>query len=262
VVTADHGLQRDEEIEIGLPSGDTAPAEVVGRDPSTDLAVLRTSASGLVPPTWGAEPLRVGYLLLAVTRPGRGPKAGLALISRLGDGWRTPSGGKLERYVELSAELHPGFSGGLLVDSRCQGHGLLTAGLVRAAPIVIPSATIKRTVESILAHGSVRRGYLGVASLPVRLPAPLAKESGQTTALLLTAVEDESPASRAGLIVGDLLLALDEAAVGQMGDLFPLLEEERIGNLARARVARGGTLREILITIGVRGEQPEGRSRP
>lgn len=261
VVTASHGLEGDDEVEVGLPSGEDTKAEVVGRDPSTDLAVLRVKTT-LAPPEWSEAPLEVGQLLISVTRPGRGPKASLGLVSRLGDAWRTPWGGKLDRYVELDLGLHPGFSGGLVLDMAGRGLGLATAGLVRGTPLAVPAATLKRVVKAILAHGGVRRGYLGVASVPVRLPASLAKETNQSSALLVTEVEGDSPAARAGLTVGDLLLALDGTAVGQMGDLLPLLEEERIGEQAHARIARGGAVREIQLTIGARGGARQGRCQP
>jgi S1-C subfamily serine protease len=261
VVTASHGLEADDGIEVGLPSGETVEAEVVGRDPSTDLAVLRVKGT-LAAAEWSESPLEVGQLVLSLTRPGRGPKAGLGLVSRLGDSWRTPWGGKLDRYVELDLGLHPGFSGGLVLDMAGRGLGLATAGLVRGTPIAVPAATLRRVVKAVLAHGGVRRGYLGVASVPVRLPAPLAKEASQASALLITEVEAESPAARAGLTVGDLLLALDGTAVSHTGDLLPLLEEERIGEQARARIARGGAVREIQLTIGARGGARAGRCEP
>jgi S1-C subfamily serine protease len=260
VVTASHGLEAEDELAVGLSSGEIAEAEVVGRDPSTDLAVLRVKTA-LAAVTWGESALEVGQLVLSITRPGRSPKASLGVVSRLGDAWRTPWGGKLDRYVELDLGLHPGFSGGLVLDMAGRGLGLATAGIVRGTPLAIPAATLRRVVKAILAHGGVRRGYLGVASVPVRLPAPLAKEAGQASALLLTEVEAESPAARAGLTVGDLLLALDGTAVGHTGDLLPLLEEERIGEQARARIARGGALREVQLTVGARGART-GRCEP
>ncbi len=261
VVAASHGLDGEEEVEVGLPSGETTSAEVVGRDPSTDLAVLRVKAT-LSPPEWSDEALEVGQLLLALTRPGRGPKAALGLVSRLGDAWRTPWGGKVDRYVELDLGLHPGFSGGLVLDMAGRAVGLGTAGLARGTPLAVPAATLRRVVKAILAHGGVRRGYLGVASVPVRLPPALAQSSAQASALLVTEVEGDSPASRAGLLVGDLLLALDGAALGHMSDLLPLLEEERIGEQARVRIARGGAVQEVRLTIGARGASRGGRCGP
>lgn len=256
VVTAHHGLERDEEIEVGLPSGEAVSAEVVGRDPSTDLAVVRARAAGLSPAAFGGAPLEVGQLVLAVTRPGRGPRAALGLVSRLGDGWRTSAGGKLDRYVELDLGLHPGFSGGLVLDLAGRGLGLASAGLVRGQPLAVPAATLRRVVGALLEHGAVRRGYLGVASLPVPLPPPVARQCGQPSALLLTGVEEGSPAAQAGLLLGDLLLAFDGAPLGDMGDLWPLLEEERIATAARLRLWRAGALVEATVTVGARGGGP------
>jgi len=258
IVTAAHGLDRGDEVELGLPSGERAPAEVIGRDPSTDLAVLRTRASGLATPAWSEAVLEVGQLAVVVTRPGRGPRAAMALVARLGDGWRTAAGGRVDRYVELDAAVQPGFSGGLVVDLGGRALGLASAGLVRGEPLAVPPATLRRVIEAILAHGSVRRGYLGVASLPVRLPAALTQASGQEGGLLLTAVEEESPAARAGLVVGDLLLALDGAPLREMGDLLPALEEERIGHGARVRLARGGAVQELDLVVAVRGDRRAG----
>jgi len=259
VVTAHHGLEWDEEAAVGLASGETVPAEIVGRDPSTDLAVLRVKAQGLKAAELGEGALEVGALVLSVTRPGRGPRAALGMVSRLGDAFRTRSGGKVDRYVELDLGLHPGFSGGLLLDLAGRGIGLATAGLVRDMPLAVPTPTLRRVVKAILAHGGVRRGYLGVASIPVRLPASAAEKCQQTSALLLSAVEDDSPAGRAGITVGDLLLAVDGTAVGHQGDLLPLLEEERIGEVVRAKLWRGGEVLEVAVTVGVRGAC-EGRS--
>jgi S1-C subfamily serine protease len=252
IVTASHGIDGEGEPEVGLPSGETVAAEVVGADPATDIAVVRARANGLAPPEWSERPLEVGELALAVTRPGRGPKASLGLVSRLGDAWRTGLGGRLDRWVELDVGLHPGFSGGLVFDLEGRALGLATAGLARGTPLVVPTSTLRRVVKSILAHGGVRRGYLGVTSLPVRLPPALRGGSGQASGLLLTAVEGGSPADRAALMIGDVLLELDGHALGQPGDLLPLLEEERIGDVAGLRVARGGAVLEVRVTIGAR----------
>ena len=260
IVTASHRLDGEDEAEVGLASGDAAPAQVLGRDPTTDLAVLRVKGGGLAPPEWSDAPLRVGQLALALTRPGRGPKASLGLVSRLGDAFRTHAGGKLDRWVELDVGLHTGFSGGLVLDLAGRAVGLATAGLVRGTPLVVPPATLRRVVKAILAHGGVRRGYLGVASFPVRLPPALEAAAGQRSGLLLTAIEEDSPAARAGLSIGDVLLALDGSAVGHMGDLLPVLEEDRIGDVVVARVARAGAVQELKLTIGARGGRAGGRA--
>ncbi len=253
VLTANHNVEWDENLEVGLPDGRTVPAEIVGRDPTTDLAALRVPASGLAAPPW-IEPdgLRVGHLLLGLTRPGKSLRAGLGMLARAADSWRAPAGGKLDRYLETDLPLHPGFSGGLVLDLAGRAVGLATAGLARGTGMVVPAPTLRRVAKALLAHGGVRRGFLGVATIPIRLPAQLEKQAGQGAALLVTGVEDDSPAARGGLLVGDVLLSLDGRALGHLGDLLPALEEERIGDAAPARVLRAGELRELIVTIGAR----------
>ncbi len=252
IVTVAEGLD-DDSVMIGLPSGETVDAEVVGRDASTDLAVVRRRADGLAPPTWGDDPLEVGQLVFTVTRPGRSPKAGLGLVSRLGDPWRTRAGGKVDRYAELDVSLHPGLSGGLVLDAGGRALGLASARLIRGTPLLVPAVTLRRIVADLLAHGSVRRGYLGLSSLPVDVPAALAGADAQRAGLLLTAIEEGSPASRAGLLVGDLLLALDGVPLRSVADLMGCLDPDRIGQALRARIVRGGVLKELEVQLGARG---------
>jgi S1-C subfamily serine protease len=255
VVTAHHVLERDEEVELGLPSGETVTAEVVGRDPTTDLALLRAKATGLAAPDWvdpgSASP---GELVLALSRPGKNVRASLGIVARTAGEWRTGAGGKIDRYLETSVELAPGMSGSLVVGAGGAALGVASAGLVRGTVMVVPPLTLRRVVGSLAAHGGVRRGYLGVATFPVRLGA-LAARCGQPHALLVSAVEPASPAERGGLLVGDALLALGGAPVAEPGDLLPLLEEDRIGQPVAARIVRGGEVRELTVTMGARGER-------
>ena len=126
--------------------------------------------------------------------------------------------------------------------------------------MVVPVAPLRRVAASLLSHGGGRRGFLGVATFPVRLPASLEKRAGQPRALVLTAVEDGGPAARAGLVLGDVLLSLDGKPVIHVGDLLPLLEEERIGASVPARVLRAGEVRELPVTIGTRERRAEGNA--
>jgi S1-C subfamily serine protease len=256
VVTTHHALEWDEDISVGLPEGKTDKASLAGRDPSTDLAVLRVPGAGLRPPAWSdLDGLKVGHLVLAVSRPGRTAQARMGLIAALADGWRTPSGGKVDRYLQTDLPLHPGFSGSALVDVAGRVRGLNTAGLLRGTATAMPVATVRRVVESLLAHGQVRRGYLGVGAQPVRLPAGAGQAADQTAALLVSSVQAESPASRAGLMLGDVLLALDGHPLAHPADLLPLLDEDRIGAPSRARILRGGEVRELEIVIGARADR-------
>jgi S1-C subfamily serine protease len=253
VVTAHHVLEWDEDLAVGLPDGGTAEAHVVGRDPGTDLAALRVKGPALAPPAW-SDPVgtRVGHLVLALSRPGSRLRAGLGIVSSKGGAWRTHTGGRLDHDLRVDLPLHPGFSGGLTVDAEGHALGLNTAGLARGVGVVVPSATLQRVVGALLAHGHVRRGFLGVGLQPVPLPSSLEAVAGQPAGLVVVGVEPGGPAERAGIVLGDVLIALDGHALRHPGDLLPLLEEERIGAEGVLRLLRGGESRELRVTIGVR----------
>ncbi|PYQ15811.1 MAG: serine protease [Acidobacteria bacterium] len=253
VVTAHHCLDWDEGIRVGLADGVTVPAALVGRDPSTDLALLRVQATGLATPSWtGPEEARVGQLVLGLSRPERGIRAGLGVVSATGEAWRTPAGSRVDRYIEADLALHAGFSGGLVVDASGRALGIETAGLVRGTAVVLPAPTVRRVAESLAAHGHVRRGFLGVGTMPVRLGAEQEKALGQPTALLVTSVQPDSAAARAGVLLGDALLAFDGHALHRPGDLFARLDEDAIGRRATLRVLRAGEVRDVAAQVGAR----------
>jgi S1-C subfamily serine protease len=252
IVTAHHVVERDENINVGLPDNQTLPATLVGRDPTTDLAVLRAQATDLTtPPAW-TEPddLRVGHLVLALGRPGRTVQATLGIVSALGESWRTPAGGRLDRYLQTDVVMYPGFSGAPLVDAAGGVLGLNTSALLRGISLAVPIPTLRRVVETLLAHGRVRRGYLGVGAQSVRLPAALGERLGQETGVLLVSVEPGSPAEQGGLLLGDAIIALDGQPVRHMDDLLALLSSDRIGAAAPVRVLRGGQVHDLTVTIG------------
>ena len=253
IVTAHHVVERDDNIGVGLPNAETVSATLVGRDPTTDLAVLRAQATDLTPPTW-AEPedLRVGHLVLGLGRPGRTVQATLGIVSALGESWRTPAGGRIEPYLQTDLVMYPGFSGGPLVDVAGRVLGLNTSALLRGISLSVPTSTLRQVVETLLTHGRVRRGYLGVGAQPVRLPGGLAEELGQETGLLLVSVEPEGPAGSAGLTLGDTIVALDGQPVRHMDELLALLGGDRVGVSVPIRIVRGGQAQEVTVTIGER----------
>lgn len=254
IVTAHHVVERDENIEVGLSGGETVPATLVGRDPTVDLAVLRVEASDLTPLDWAApEDLRAGHLVLALGRPGRTVQATLGVVSALGDSWRTPAGGQLDRYLQTDVVMYPGFSGGPLVDVNGQGLGLTTSALLRGVSLALPATSLRQGVETLLTHGRVRRGYLGVGAQPARLPAALEEQLGQETGLLLVSVEPDSPADDAGLLLGDTIVALDGETVRQLDDLLALLSGDRVGKSVPIQVVRGGQVQQLTVTVGERG---------
>jgi S1-C subfamily serine protease len=253
VVTAHHIVRRDDNIHVGLPDGRTVSATLVGRDPSTDLALLRAEATDLTPAAWAApDELRVGHIVLALGRPGRTVQATLGIVSALGDEWRTPAGGKLDRYLQTDVVMYPGFSGGPLVDAAGHVLGLNTSALLRGVSLTVPAPTVGRVVEALQAHGRMRRGFLGVGAQAVRLPEAIARQVGQETGLLLVSVNPGGPAEEAGLLLGDTIVSLDDHPVRQMDDLLALLSAERVGVTTSVRFVRGGQVQERSVVIGER----------
>lgn len=253
IVAASHNLERDEDVVVGLEGGKRLPATLVGRDHATDLAVLRVEASGLAAPQWSdLAGLAVGQLAVLVGRPGRQVRAALAMISDVRDSWRSPAGAKLERYVEMDAARERGFSGSVVVDAAGQPLGIASSGLLRRRGLMVPGETLRRVVDSLLAHGRVRRGFLGIGAYPVRLQTELEERLGQPIGLILVGVQPDSPAAAAGLVLGDVLLAFEGQPLSDLTQLHSLLSEERIGKQATLRILRGGEPRDVTVTVGAR----------
>ena len=253
-MTAHHVVEQDENIGIGLADGRTVTATLVGRDPTTDLALLRAPAEGLAVPAWvDGESLHVGHLALALGRPGHSVMATLGIISALKKDWRTPAGGQLDYYLQTDALMYPGFSGGPLVSAAGRFLGLNTSAMLRDVTLTIPAATIRRVADALLRHGRVQRGYLGVSAQTVRLPKTVADQVGQETGLLLGSVEADGPAERGGLFMGDTLLALDGQRTAHLDDLLAALTSDRVGKTVPVRVLRGGQVTEVSVVVGEQG---------
>lgn len=253
VLTADHVLERDEDLKVGLADGRSIAAKVVGRDAGTDLALLRVEAQGLTPVRQGPSP-RVGHLGMVVARPGSGLETSIGVISALVGPARTWRGGRLEGLIRTDAALYPGFSGGPLVDTAGRMVGLATSHFGQGTGTAIPLETIARVTTSLQSHGRVRRGFLGLGSQPVALPQALRQKLGlsQDSGLLVVSVEPNGPAEQGGLIIGDVVVALGGQPVRDTEDLRQLLGPERVGQAATVRVARGGEARDLSVTVGER----------
>jgi len=256
VLTADHVVDpsREDSIRIGLPDGSEVGGSVVGRDPATDLAILRIASGSLSPARAAQGDPRTGSLALVVGRPGSQPSASLGLITSLAGPARTRRGGLLERFIQVDAVMYPGFSGGPLVDADGAVLCMITSGLGFGGPAVaIPWSLASQLAETIGKHGKVPRGYLGVGSQPVTL-SPQAKEltGGQERGLLVVQVADGGPAAAAGFLQGDILVRLDGTSVANADDLQGLLGPNRVGSGVAAAIIRGGELREVNVTVGTR----------
>jgi S1-C subfamily serine protease len=251
LVTAHHVVERDEDLRVGLPDGEKVSATLIGRDPSTDLALLKTGAS-LTPAKWSnLDEVKVGHLALALGRPGGRLQATLGIVSALGDAWRTPGGGTVDRYLQTDVVMYPGFSGGPLVDVQGQVLGMNTSAL-RGVSLAVPTESIQRVLQALQEHGRIRRGYLGVGAQAARLPEALAKELDQETGLLLISVESDSPAQAGGLAMGDTIISLDDNPTPHLDALLSLLSGERVGQQVDLRILRGGSLESHTLTIGER----------
>jgi S1-C subfamily serine protease len=251
VLTTDHVIEREEEITVGLPDGREVPATLAGRDPGTDLAVLRAEA-GAGSIERGPMP-GVGSLVLAVARPdSAGPQATLGVVSAIAGPARTWRGGQLDQFIRSDAVLYPGFSGGPLVDANGRAIGINSSYLARGSGIAVPVDVAARVVEALLSHGRVRRGYLGVSTQPVALPSAAAQQSGQTNGLLVVRVEPGSAAEQGGLMIGDILVGLGGETISDVEDLQRLLGGSSVGQATPVRVLRGGEPRDLSVTIGER----------
>ncbi|MCC7106820.1 MAG: trypsin-like peptidase domain-containing protein [Chloroflexi bacterium] len=253
ILTADHVLERDEDLAVGLPDGREVPATVIGRDPGSDLALLRVDAATLAPINRGPLP-RVGHLVLIVARPGEGLATSIGVVSAFGGPARIWRGGRLDSFIRTDASFHPGFSGSPLVDAPGRMVGLATSFGGRGAGLAIPLAVIDRVTAALLQHGRVRRGVLGISSQPVAMPAGLTQplNLAQETGLLVVGVEADGPGGRGGLLIGDILVGLAGQPVRDTEDLRVALGPESVGQAVRIRVVRGGELRELSVTVGER----------
>ena len=248
IVTSHHVVEIEDNIKIGLPDGKTVTATLVGRDPGTDIAVLRADATGLTVPTWAsAESVRIGHLALAVGRPGDDLQATLGVISAL-----MPHKDENKYFAQTDVVMYPGFSGGPLVSASGEVIGINSSGLMRGVSLTVQTNTIQYVVENLLKHGKMRRGYLGVGVQPARLSAALAESLGQKSGALVVSVETGSPAEKAGLFMGDTIVAIGSHTVGDMEDLLSALGSTQIGATVNAKIVRGGQLHDLPVTIGER----------
>jgi S1-C subfamily serine protease len=256
VVTANHTLERRAEVRVGISDGDPIAARLVGRDPATDLAVLRLpKAAGKPMKATVAGSLRVGHLALAVARPGDSVQATLGILSAIEAAWRTPFGGRLDQFIQSDVVMYPGFSGGALIDAWGRLIGMNTSGILRGVSVAVPTTTIESIAAALVEHGRIRRGYLGVGVQPARLAKPHGT-SGQATGLLVASVEEGSPADRAGLLLGDVLLTLAGTPLGSMEDLLTALGGDVVGRSVPVEILRGGAASVVNVAIG---ERPAAR---
>jgi S1-C subfamily serine protease len=258
VVSASHTVRRDDEIPVTLPSGDTAVAKVAGRDSATDLIALRVEGTkSHVAPRADASSLRVGSLILAVGRPGPNVSASFGIVSAVGEGWRTWQGARIDKVLRLDVAVYDGFSGGSLVDASGAVVGVNNSALARGTPLALPAAAVDRVLDELLERGHVRRPFIGIAVQPVALSATLVKQHGLSNdkGLLIVSIADNSPAEKAGMLLGDVLLEASDRPLAGPDELLDALSSVGAGGVITVRFLRGGTLKTGAITPGDRGDR-------
>jgi S1-C subfamily serine protease len=252
LVTSQHALRNAEEARVFDDAGVERHAHVVGVDAGSDLALLKVEPAGLQKPRFAAhESLRVGQLTLALGRPGASIRASLRIIGLLSGEQRTSSGGRLEHYIETDRGFPDGFVGGPLVNAQGEVIGMNSDALLRGSDLALPHVTLERVAAELLAHGRVRRGYLGVATQPLRLPASLRETLGQRGGVLVLDTDEGGPARAAGLAFGDVIVAIDEQPVRGPRELSAALAD-KLGVAVTLRLVRAGKLETLQVTTAVR----------
>jgi S1-C subfamily serine protease len=253
LVTAATAVGHASRVQIVNADGEAAAGTVRGLDPATDLAVVAVEMALPVAERRLAPPVRTGDVVFAAGRDADGRvHASFGHVGAVGGAWRTWRGGQLDRLVRLDGGLYPGLMGAPVADAAGQVLGLASAALSRHHGVVVPAATIDRVVDALLAHGRVQRGHLGVVAQSVALSPAMRQAAGvdADAGLLLAGVGDDSPAARAGLLVGDIVVAVGGRPVPTPEALRDLLGAEQIGSRLRLVLLRGGARHELSCEVG------------
>ena len=252
VLTANHVVEQEEDIEV-VVDGKSAKASLVGRDPATDLALLKVDGlSAPAMPRAKVSDLKPGQIVLAIGRPGS-LKATFGTISAVSSSWRGWRGSEIEHLIQTNAPLYPGFSGGPLVDAEGRAVGMNSWVFGRGDGRAIAMDVAERVVESLRADGRIKRPYLGIGTQQVPLPDAVKARVNQDSGLLIVAIEPQSPADKAGLMQGDTMVALNGTVTSNLEDLYAGLRKIKVGATQTLKVIRAGELKEIAVTVGEAG---------
>lgn len=256
ILTAGHVVEREEDIKILFGDGSETSARLVGRDPGTDLAVLKLDSASASPAEVAKTPARVGQLVLAIGRPSaNGIESSFGIINRIAGPVRTGRGGMLDSYIKTDVVSYPGFSGGPLINGEGETLGINTSGFgMGGEALTIPTDVAWRIADTLVKHGKIKRGYIGIRSQTVNIPAESRGQlsGGQETGLLIVGIEKDSPAEKGGLIIGDILVGVAGTAVEHHDELFSRLSGDVVGKSTPMDVLRGGKLQTINVVVGER----------
>jgi len=250
VLTTARALGRGDNLHVRRDDGRTLDAELAGWDPTTSLAVLRVPGLETRPIQPAASAARVGHLAVAVARSwSNNVTASAGIVSVIGGPLRTGHRRAIDQVIRTTAPMHDGFSGGAFLDTSGALLGIATAAAIRGLGVVIPASIAWKTAATVLEHGSLKRGFLGIAAQPVHLADHQRAAGGREQALLVVGVTSESPAAAAGVLVGDVLLEFDGHALESPEELLDLLLGDRVGRAVPLKVLRGGATVEFAVTV-------------
>jgi S1-C subfamily serine protease len=255
ILTAEHALRRDEEIQVILPDGRTLPATLAGRDASTDLAVLKCAEAVSAVETSDVSAIKPGSLALVVGRTrASGPVAALGSISLVASERRSWTGAALVPYIRVDVGLQPTAVGGAVIDASGRFIGIATPRFARFGAIAVPATTVNRVADTLLEKGRIPRGYLGVGLQTIQLPESLRRllQGDQKTAVIVLEVEPDGPAHKVGFVIGDILGSVGGKPVTRVEDVHAQLATETIGKSLAVKFVRGGALQETTIVVGER----------
>ena len=255
IVTASHLVRRATDVDVILPDSKIVKGTMVGRDSTTDIAAVRFDSQATLATLPHASSAKVGELVLAVARSGRGElSASAGIVARVGGPWQSWRGGQIDRLLRPDLRLYPGQSGSALVNGRGELLGINTVVLARESVITLPTETVDRVVTELLERGHIQRPYLGIAMQEVQLPREWRSgaASDQEHGLLVMHVAPDGPAKQAGINLGDVIISADGKPVQGVRQLHRLLSEKRTGEAIRLHIARGGSFTEAEVTLGDR----------
>jgi serine protease DegQ len=257
VVTANHAVRREEDITVLIHGGKRVSAKLAGRDPGTDLAVLKFDQDPelAVPQFADSAKLKLANFVLALGRARSGNLvASAGIVGGLGGEWHTWRGGRIDQSIRLDLALYAGFSGGPLVEVEGKVLGLNTNGFGRGRAVTIPVATVNRVVDELLDKGYVARPYLGIAMQPVAVPEALRGKLKSSAAggLMVLHVESGGPADKAGIVLGDVIVELQGKPALDTEHIQDLLASAKVNDKIKTTLIRGGAPLELSITLGER----------
>ena len=268
IVSTNHTIRRDENITISFADGRTATASVIGRDPGTDLAVLKIEDAEIAKTLHPAQTLetshvKAGNIVLAVGRTGAEIAASFGIVNKVSGAWRTWRGDEIERLLGLDLSIFLGFSGGALIDTDGSVLGVNTSAFGRGMALTIPSETVNRVVDVLLSKGKISKPYLGIGTQTVPITENLRGKLNleQKGGLMMLTVEADGAAEKAGVLIGDVLLSIDGKLTHEPADVQAAMWGKEAGETVTAKILRGGEITEIEIVLGSRPERGEDDRR-